>query len=485
MNSRNLQIAFLLAALTLILVLAACDDPSSENARTEGTVPQPKYLTEEIPPCTPAPGSSVDPCEPDVAQASAGDGSYTIGPEPRDMRVFLGGERLTVSVAHLVVRGTYLPGTVRCTAGGDRFRSPPYLSWDLSTNAIKCYADVRVNAYVLGSGPPTLTVLVWDFDYWFTWEQGVVEEWRSSLEGVLTEGGDFEYSYFSAPGGGITGREMVLFVGPAIDASAEAWEVFRTWDVERREDGTAVAVHPFKDDWRDYTDDYQTYRSVLEMELPAFKQAVTEAHQERLTEYGGRTAANPTYPMLVSDAHDLTEFMESIGAYDHPNGPPAQPPPPCGLAVPDQADNPGLMRDCMALLAARDTLAGTATLNWGVDTAITGWDGVTVSSTTPKNVTGLDLSEESLSGSISSELGTLLGLTRLDLSDNDLTGEIPRELGQLENLEELRLSGNNLTGCIPEALEGVSTNDLSSLGLPYCRPTKYDVVAMMVNYQSR
>ena len=162
---------------------------------------------------------------------------------------------------------------------------------------------------------------------------------------MLTEGGDFQYSYFSASlKVGITGREVVLFVGPAVDVSAEAWEVFDAWDVERREDGTVVAVHPFRDDWRRaIPDDYQTYRSVLEMELPAFKQAVTAANQERLTEHGGRTAADPSYPMLVTDANELTQFFTDIGAYDHPDGPPAQPPAPCGLAVPDQADNPGLM----------------------------------------------------------------------------------------------------------------------------------------------
>ena len=35
-----------------------------------------------------------------------------------------------------------------------------------------------------------------------------------------------------------------------------------------------------------------------------------------------------------------------------------------GGSVADPANNPGLVSDCDALLAARDTLAGTATLNW-------------------------------------------------------------------------------------------------------------------------
>ena len=40
---------------------------------------------------------------------------------------------------------------------------------------------------------------------------------------------------------------MVLFVGPAVDASTEVLQVFFTWDVQRREDDTAIAVHPFRD----------------------------------------------------------------------------------------------------------------------------------------------------------------------------------------------------------------------------------------------
>ena len=36
-------------------------------------------------------------------------------------------------------------------------------------------------------------------------------------------------------------------------------------------------------------------------------------------------------------------------------------------AVPNAGNNPGLVSDCAALLAARDALAGTATLNWGVE----------------------------------------------------------------------------------------------------------------------
>ena len=127
------------------------------------------------------------------------------------------------------------------------------------------------------------------------------------------------------------------------------------------------------------------------------------------------------------------------------------------------------MRDCIELLGLKDTLRGTATLNWSLDTAITSWDGVTMGDT-PKRVTKLLLPSKSLSGSIPFSLERLLELTHLNLSNNSLMGDIPPQLGRLANLEELRLSGNSLTGCIPLPLKDVATNDLSSLNLLYCQP---------------
>lgn len=40
-----------------------------------------------------------------------------------------------------------------------------------------------------------------------------------------------------------------------------------------------------------------------------------------------------------------------------------------------------LAADCETLLSARDTLAGTATLNWAADVPIKDWDGITVGGT--------------------------------------------------------------------------------------------------------
>ncbi len=133
------------------------------------------------------------------------------------------------------------------------------------------------------------------------------------------------------------------------------------------------------------------------------------------------------------------------------------------------------MRDCGVLLGIEDTLAGTATLDWAADPAITGWEGITVEAitvegTTTSRVTKVQLSSKSLSGTIPADIGDLLQLTVLDLSSNSLTGDIPSKLGWLFNLEEIKLSGNSLSGCIPVELERMTNNDLSSLGLLFCQP---------------
>lgn len=90
-----------------------------------------------------------------------------------------------------------------------------------------------------------------------------------------------------------------------------------------------------------------------------------------------------------------------------------------GIAVPDPANNPGLVADCHALLAARDKLAGNDPLNWDVEFVVEAWRGITVSGS-PRRV------------------------TKLSISPLDISGEVPAELGQLSELTELFLPGNLL-----------------------------------------
>ena len=129
-----------------------------------------------------------------------------------------------------------------------------------------------------------------------------------------------------------------------------------------------------------------------------------------------------------------------------------------GIAVPDPANNSGLVSDCEVLLSARDTLAGTASLNWSANTPIDQWDGVTVGYAPPR-VTGLYLHDRGLTGEIPSELGRLSSLLQLDLTSNELTGDIPAELGRLSDLRRLDGTNNKLTGKIPPELGSLASLD--------------------------
>ncbi len=161
---------------------------------------------------------------------------------------------------------------------------------------------------------------------------------------------------------------------------------------------------------------------------------------------------------------------------------------PCeqGAAVPDPSNNPGLVRDCAILLAAKDTLRGTATLDWNASTAVAEWTGITVAGTPPRVLrvvvtdAGLDgtipatlggleklqqlnLGDNALTGTIPGELGGLSKLWLLHLAGNDLTGPLPAELVMIERLQILRAGGNRLTGEIPEALFGLTYLDYVDL----------------------
>ena len=144
-----------------------------------------------------------------------------------------------------------------------------------------------------------------------------------------------------------------------------------------------------------------------------------------------------------------------------------------GIAVPDPDANTELVEDCKTLLVVKDTLAGTATLNWSAGRPITEWEGITVADS-PKRVTKLELADSGLTGELSPSLGDLTALTELRLNDNELTGVIPGRYAQIDDLRFAYISNNSLEGCIPHtwngtyATESSSRNDFAASGLEFC-----------------
>ena len=132
-----------------------------------------------------------------------------------------------------------------------------------------------------------------------------------------------------------------------------------------------------------------------------------------------------------------------------------------GTAVPNPADNAGLVVDCAALLASKAALEGASgSLNWSANRTVSGWDGITIAN---NRVSKLELESYGLDGAIPAELGNLAKLETLNLWNNDITGEMPSELGNLAELKDLDLVSNNLSGAIPSELGNLAKLEILNL----------------------
>ena len=205
--------------------------PTPESTPTH--IPSPPNPTQEIPPCIPLEGISVDPCrrdaEPFELGTGGGGGKPNLGDEPRSLRGLLSYARTFIT--HIVVRGTYLPDTERCITGNP-YRPPSFLRLEqysglVNALSIDCYVDLRVSDYILGSGPSTLTVL----RHFFSYRVGAAQAVYIKQETGMSERAWFEDYSQRLEGdeymGEIAGREEVLFIGPASSLSVEVWQSLR------------------------------------------------------------------------------------------------------------------------------------------------------------------------------------------------------------------------------------------------------------------
>ena len=240
-----------------------------------------------------------------------------------------------VGATHLLVRATYLPGTVRCVPEYV-MRAAPYIGLrDIRVDPavgvalIQCYADVRANEYIVGSGPATLTIVAGVIPAWR--EASTPEETeylRAEGERALNTGAD-ELPFFDVPRGGIVGREAIMYLGPAMNYGVESWQVFEAWDIQRDGDDTPVVVHPFRDYFLSGdAGDAGQFRNQVELTLSAFRGQAASAHMDRMDDYDGRVAAAADTPMLVTSNAGLHQHYVDVGAMDHADGPPKLPPPP-------------------------------------------------------------------------------------------------------------------------------------------------------------
>lgn len=74
-----------------------------------------------------------------------------------------------------------------------------------------------------------------------------------------------------------------------------------------------------------------------------------------------------------------------------------------------------------------------------------------------KMLQNINLFNNSLTGKLPAELGTLQSIQYIDLSDNLFYGTVPVEIGDMQSAQNLSFAGNKLTGAIPDSIGGMSS----------------------------
>ena len=97
-----------------------------------------------------------------------------------------------------------------------------------------------------------------------------------------------------------------------------------------------------------------------------------------------------------------------------------------------------------------------------------------------RNLEELNVSHNSLTGAIQSQIGQLINLRVLNASNNSMTG-VPAEIGQLQKLETLDLSYNQLTGLPNELGNLKNLKTLNLAGNAYSQQDLHQIRAKLPN----
>ena len=318
-NSRLLLLLAITAAMAAFAATVACSDASSQYIESLKTN---SYLVATVDPCTPLPESDADPCKRRLDLWTGVQTPYNTGhPHKREQGPNAVKTSVTLaydysySIPHVVVRGTVLPGSTRCEGPntilfGSFFREPEVQESSRDT----CFSDLRVNEYIIGSGPSMLTISVGSHHKIFDYGDPNGDRYYEWVEGI--------HSVYE-------GSEWVVALSVPIDFAYAVWRTWTSswWDVQRRHDGIVVVV------------DYQArYHSQLpreengyEVTLDEFRETARRLHADYLLANGGRIGDFDGAPRVLNDANYefLHAHMSRSPVFDIVDATPrAAPPPP-------------------------------------------------------------------------------------------------------------------------------------------------------------
>ena len=260
---------------------------------------------------------------------------------------------------------------------------------------LTCFADYAVTNFLLGTGttPTTVTVAYDRMDEAASYDLYVREHDTGTYgTAALQTRGDYEAALQAQVVAAektlsdeIGGREAVVFLAPMGAHNAigfEAWQAVAQWAVVTDDDDVVQAI---RDDTPEGDPEHTQTLANLTSRI-----TTGAANDDFATSRVGTVAGLEGYYRTTLLAYaDITPGDGQTTTFT-PKQPPAAPTCTNGTVFADPADNRELVKDCEALLAAKDTLRGTAALNWSTGTALSSWTGVTTGGT-PTRVTGLSL----------------------------------------------------------------------------------------------
>lgn len=318
---------------SLAIIVNACGF-NEETAVETATVPERTYLTEPIPPCVPT-ESEPDPCPvdlPPVQEIDSGSLASFIIPVAITSfteRLVYDPEKHAGNSSHIVVRGTVKTNTTRCDIyrikiskrRAQRLQNlgilPVENQYIVGRYHYSCFADVAVKEYIVGSGPPTLTVVL-SFIYA---RENRLDDLGNVKDKYLEFYGDPEKKSIS-----YEGREIIFFLGPSPSLAVEAWAGlggYNMWFLQQNDQEIrAVAQNIWRATGR------EDIRNTLDRPLDEMVAEVKQAAINREAITDGRIGLDPDLPMLITDAHDLLDYYISVGAvYDDSANATVLPPP--------------------------------------------------------------------------------------------------------------------------------------------------------------
>ena len=300
-----------------VLTVSEISVVSETISETEGIVYRDGrgYLSGVVPPCSL--GGDGDSCEPRriLPIETLSSASYTFL-EIDFLRTMLGGN-IDFLGTHLVLRGVVQDNSTRCDYFPTVF--PIFASDDMKEGMSRfknlydyhCFVDVAVSEYIVGEGPPVMTISVNRYPI----TKYVIDELGKDPE----EESNYPRSWTAET---YEGREMVVFLSTSLTFAVETWAVTGVWFLQRTDDNLIQAVSLDRDAVPEELKDDRIMP--LDELLARAKQAAEE--RDKLT--NGRLGIATRLPLLITDAYDLREYYINAGAvYGTVEGATVLPPP--------------------------------------------------------------------------------------------------------------------------------------------------------------